>query len=137
MALERGQFCKPLESKLFDELLTYWGECLQFFFDLLSPTNMWQIQTVIIMQMVDETYTLLAMFLHLWVAVKETLNVADNVDTVKLMEWILSVDSKFETYLVKTRKIFDRCNTLPEFQDIAKYMPKLPNEVITYVNQVE
>lgn len=41
MALERGQFCKPLESKLFDELLIYWGECLQFFTELLSPTNLW------------------------------------------------------------------------------------------------
>ena len=46
--------------------------------------------------MVDETYSLLAMLLHLWVAVKETLNMADNVDTVKLTEWILSIDKKFE-----------------------------------------
>lgn len=42
--------------------------------------------------MVDETYSLLSMLLHLWIAVKETLNTSDNLDTNKLTEWILSVD---------------------------------------------
>lgn len=42
--------------------------------------------------MVDETYSLLSMLLHLWIAVKETLNKNENLDTAKLTEWILSVD---------------------------------------------
>lgn len=52
--------------------------------------------------MVDEIYSLLSMLLHLWISVKETLNKSDNIDTVKLTNWILTTDKKYEDNYLKT-----------------------------------
>lgn len=67
------------------------------------------------MLMVDELYSLLSMLLHLWVSIKETLNQSDECDTIKLTEWVLSIDQEYGENYLETRRFFEKCTPLAEF----------------------
>ncbi|KAM3145790.1 hypothetical protein pb186bvf_002085 [Paramecium bursaria] len=136
-SLENGQFWKPIDSRVFDKLLDYWSTALNFAGIILKSTNLWNIQTVAIMQMVDEIYSLLSMFLHLWAQVKQTTNETEGADISKLTEWVLSIDNQFENNYLLSKQFIANISKLQEFKVIQKSLPKLPDEVITYIQNLQ
>ncbi|EAR97002.2 tyrosine kinase domain protein (macronuclear) [Tetrahymena thermophila SB210] len=131
---------KPLDPLLLPDLIEYLAVILKFVnVNLLHQCQLWNIQATISLSMLDEIYCLLCLTIHLYKTFKISTNFESHkFDENDIRQFIKAQDINLEKIYKQAQLYFQRCSLITETKlPIATMIPKLPNNVIEYIKQIE